>query len=296
MVWTRLSLMVIIVYIHSSFTHISYNFRSSDHPRLANLLQKSVRKSARQVHCIPYRFFAGLWREPIGLINAAQGIGCLIVSNKMTPIATRCSTIAGLSLRAIRIWYPWPSRGRVHWFHHHARRCLIASRCTQHFYVDCSANDRYVLYIHPEGHQQDIDWNTVGLGLTLCLNASPLLLIELSYPTQVCIRVHTFFPSLLTQLQRGKITSLYNTSWYMGSIISAWACFGTFTHEGGSVWSWRMPTLIQAFVPVLQVCLIWYVSMWWFSSPMIDAVFSGSFLKVLGSWLPKAWLVYLFFQ
>jgi hypothetical protein len=30
----------------------------------------------------------------------------------------------------------------------------------------------------------------VGFGLTFCLNAAPLLLIELAYPTQVCI--HSF--------------------------------------------------------------------------------------------------------
>ncbi|KAJ7903511.1 major facilitator superfamily domain-containing protein [Mycena olivaceomarginata] len=61
----------------------------------------------------------------------------------------------------------------------------------------------------------------IGFGLTFCLNAAPLLLIELAYPTQ-----------------RGKITSLYNTNWYLGSIISAW---------------------VQAAIPLLQVALIWFI-------------------------------------
>ncbi|KXN84749.1 Lactose permease [Leucoagaricus sp. SymC.cos] len=83
---------------------------------------------------------------------------------------------------------------------------------------------------------------TIGVGLTMCMNAAPLLLLELSYPTH-----------------RGKITSIYNSSWYVGSIISAWVCFGAYLHERGSVWSWRAPSLVQALVPLLQVTLIWFV-------------------------------------
>ncbi|KAJ3913875.1 hypothetical protein F5877DRAFT_92996 [Lentinula edodes] len=82
----------------------------------------------------------------------------------------------------------------------------------------------------------------IGFGLTFCLNAAPLLLIELCYPTQ-----------------RGKITSLYNTTWYFGSIIAAWVCFSTFNQQEGSMWTWRIPTLVQAAAPILQVCLVWFV-------------------------------------
>ncbi|KAK7033140.1 hypothetical protein R3P38DRAFT_3313203 [Favolaschia claudopus] len=83
----------------------------------------------------------------------------------------------------------------------------------------------------------------IGFGLTFCLNAAPLLLIELAYPTQ-----------------RGKITSLYNSNWYLGSIISAWICFGSsYTTASGDNWSWRAPTLIQALIPVLQVAFVWFV-------------------------------------
>ncbi|KAJ6576457.1 general substrate transporter [Mycena vulgaris] len=83
----------------------------------------------------------------------------------------------------------------------------------------------------------------IGFGLTFCLNAAPLLLIELAYPTQ-----------------RGKITSLYNSNWYLGSIISAWICFGaSYTTVSGDNWSWRAPTLVQAAIPLLQVCLVWFI-------------------------------------
>jgi len=82
----------------------------------------------------------------------------------------------------------------------------------------------------------------IGFGLAFCLNAAPLLLIELCYPTQ-----------------RGKITSLYNTTWYLGSIVAAWVCFATFYQQAGTVWTWRIPTLVQAAAPILQVCLVWFI-------------------------------------
>ncbi|KAJ7139463.1 general substrate transporter [Mycena epipterygia] len=83
----------------------------------------------------------------------------------------------------------------------------------------------------------------IGFGLTFCLNAAPLLLIELAYPTQ-----------------RGKITSLYNSNWYLGSIVSAWICFGSsYSTVSGDNWSWRAPTLVQAAIPLLQVCLVWFI-------------------------------------
>ncbi|KAL0061933.1 hypothetical protein AAF712_011217, partial [Marasmius tenuissimus] len=81
----------------------------------------------------------------------------------------------------------------------------------------------------------------IGFGLTFCTNAAPLLLIELSYPTQ-----------------RGKITALYNSSWYFGSVLVAWVCYGSFLHMGGD-WSWRTPTLLQATIPTAQVLLIWFI-------------------------------------
>ncbi|KAI0078841.1 general substrate transporter [Panus rudis PR-1116 ss-1] len=82
----------------------------------------------------------------------------------------------------------------------------------------------------------------IGFGLTFALNAAPLLITELAYPTQ-----------------RGKLTSMYNSLWYVGSIVSAWVCFGAFSGAGESVWTWRIPTLVQALGPLLQVCLVWFV-------------------------------------
>ncbi|VDB84795.1 unnamed protein product [Peniophora sp. CBMAI 1063] len=82
----------------------------------------------------------------------------------------------------------------------------------------------------------------IGFGLQIELNAAPLLVLELAYPTQ-----------------RGKLSSLYNSIWYLGSVIAAWVCYATYAREENSVWSWRIPTILQAAGPILQMILIWFV-------------------------------------
>jgi len=87
----------------------------------------------------------------------------------------------------------------------------------------------------------------IGLGLVFCVNTAPLLITELAYPTQ-----------------RGKVTSLYNTAWYGGSIVAAWVCFAGAQSDDSTLslkssWSWRVPVLIQGLGPLLQVFLIWFV-------------------------------------
>ncbi|KIP06118.1 hypothetical protein PHLGIDRAFT_128472 [Phlebiopsis gigantea 11061_1 CR5-6] len=80
----------------------------------------------------------------------------------------------------------------------------------------------------------------IGFGLTFAASAAPVLVTELAYPSQ-----------------RAPVTSLYNTLWFLGSIIAAWTTFGTF-HIPTS-WSWRIPSALQALPSVMQVCLIWFV-------------------------------------
>lgn len=82
----------------------------------------------------------------------------------------------------------------------------------------------------------------IGLGMSFSINAAPLLISELSYPTH-----------------RGKMTSLYNSLWYSGSIISAWTCLASYDDAGMSPWSWRVPSFVQAIIPVIQMVLIWFI-------------------------------------
>ncbi|KAF8893626.1 general substrate transporter [Infundibulicybe gibba] len=80
----------------------------------------------------------------------------------------------------------------------------------------------------------------IGFGLTFAASAAPLLVTEIAFPSQ-----------------RAQATSMYNTLWYLGSIIAAWTTFGTFNIQ--TSWSWRIPSAIQGLPSVLQICLIWFV-------------------------------------
>lgn len=82
----------------------------------------------------------------------------------------------------------------------------------------------------------------VGIGLCFATNAAPLLVTELAYPTQ-----------------RAPITALYNSSWYLGSIISAWVTFATLKTLTGSTWAWRIPSILQACPSFLQAVLVWFI-------------------------------------
>lgn len=80
----------------------------------------------------------------------------------------------------------------------------------------------------------------IGFGLTFAASAAPLLISEIAYPSQ-----------------RGQVTSMYNSMWYLGSIIAAWTTFGSFTIP--TSWAWRIPSILQGLPSVLQVGLIWFV-------------------------------------
>ncbi|TCD67310.1 hypothetical protein EIP91_000280 [Steccherinum ochraceum] len=80
----------------------------------------------------------------------------------------------------------------------------------------------------------------IGFGLTFSAAAAPVLITEVAYPTL-----------------RAPSTSLYNSLWFLGSIIAAWTTFGTFNIPGS--WSWRVPSAIQGLPSVLQIFLIWFV-------------------------------------
>ncbi|KAJ5386544.1 hypothetical protein N7509_009085 [Penicillium cosmopolitanum] len=76
----------------------------------------------------------------------------------------------------------------------------------------------------------------VGFGLGIVSVAAPPLLSEVAYPTH-----------------RGKLVSFYLVSWPLGSLIAAWATYGTFRME--SSWSWRLPSLLQCVFSLVQAVL-----------------------------------------
>lgn len=80
----------------------------------------------------------------------------------------------------------------------------------------------------------------VGFGSNFAQGSAPLLITELAHPRH-----------------RGPLTTMYNTLWYLGSIIAAWTVFGTVNYTGNS--SWRIPVALQAMMPLMQFVLIWVV-------------------------------------
>ncbi|ANB14583.1 hexose transporter HXT13 [Sugiyamaella lignohabitans] len=80
----------------------------------------------------------------------------------------------------------------------------------------------------------------LGFGSSFCTGCSPLLLAESSYPAH-----------------RHVVTAIYNTLWYLGSIIAAWLTLGT--SYVTTTWSWRIPCICQGFLPLIQLLMIYWV-------------------------------------
>lgn len=78
----------------------------------------------------------------------------------------------------------------------------------------------------------------VGMGSNLSQGSAPLLIMELSHPAH-----------------RGKLTVMYNTLWYVGSIVAAWTVFGTQGYTTNA--SWQIPVGMQALMPCIMLCGIW---------------------------------------
>jgi MFS family permease len=80
----------------------------------------------------------------------------------------------------------------------------------------------------------------VGFGNSMASNSAPLLLTELCHPQH-----------------RGRVTTVYNQLWDIGSIAATWITFGTFTIKNN--WSWRIPSIFQAFPTLILFCCIWFI-------------------------------------
>lgn len=80
----------------------------------------------------------------------------------------------------------------------------------------------------------------IGLGAGIATVSSPSLISEISYPTY-----------------RPTTTTFYNVCWYLGAFIAAWVTYGTRTIN--SSYSWKIPSYLQAAMPLCQVVLFWWV-------------------------------------
>lgn len=64
--------------------------------------------------------------------------------------------------------------------------------------------------------------------------AVPLLITESAYPTH-----------------RGICSALFNCGWYIGSIVAAWATFGSRNYDNS--WAWRIPSVLQVAIPIIAL-------------------------------------------
>jgi sugar porter (SP) family MFS transporter len=78
----------------------------------------------------------------------------------------------------------------------------------------------------------------LGLGSYFQQVAAPVLVTELAHPRQ-----------------RVALTSLYNTSIFIGLIIGSWVTFGTY--RIASQWAWKIPCILQIIIPSYQMVMIW---------------------------------------
>ncbi|EXJ78445.1 hypothetical protein A1O1_08845 [Capronia coronata CBS 617.96] len=78
----------------------------------------------------------------------------------------------------------------------------------------------------------------VGLGSNISEACAPILISELAHPQH-----------------RGKVTTMFNTLWFLGSIIAAWTVFGTTKYKTSA--SWKIPVGIQAALPAFQLFACW---------------------------------------
>lgn len=79
----------------------------------------------------------------------------------------------------------------------------------------------------------------MGMGGNISNATCPLLITEISHPRH-----------------RGRVTTIYNTLWYLGAIIAAWTTYGTLTHISSDL-SWRLPVGLQCAMPGIQLLCVY---------------------------------------
>jgi MFS family permease len=77
----------------------------------------------------------------------------------------------------------------------------------------------------------------LGFGIPYCIVAGSALIGELGYPKE-----------------RPILTSLFNSSYFIGQIIAAAVGLGTVNIAGN--WAWRIPSLLQISPALLQIAFV----------------------------------------
>uniref|UniRef100_A0A8H7NMW8 Major facilitator superfamily (MFS) profile domain-containing protein n=1 Tax=Bionectria ochroleuca TaxID=29856 RepID=A0A8H7NMW8_BIOOC len=78
----------------------------------------------------------------------------------------------------------------------------------------------------------------LGFGASIASAAGPAYAVELAHPAF-----------------RGVMAGTYNNLWWLGNILAGWATYGSNKHISSS-WAWRIPTVVQAGMPSVAMCLV----------------------------------------
>lgn len=78
----------------------------------------------------------------------------------------------------------------------------------------------------------------LGFGIVACIISGAAMIGELGHPKE-----------------RAILTSLFNASWMIGSIIACAIALGTATIDND--WGWRIPSLLQIMPSLLQICTVY---------------------------------------
>lgn len=93
----------------------------------------------------------------------------------------------------------------------------------------------------------------LGVGILFCIISGAALIGELGYPKE-----------------RAVLTSLFNSSYFIGQILAASIAIGTGNIK--SNWAWRLPSLLQICPSLLQVATVLYVFLNFLTSSPICAM------------------------
>jgi MFS family permease len=85
-----------------------------------------------------------------------------------------------------------------------------------------------------------VAWMILGFGIVFCIVSGSAMLGELSYPKE-----------------RPILTSMFNASWFVGSLIAAGIVVKTANIHGN--WSWRLPSILQACPSLVRMALVLWV-------------------------------------
>jgi hypothetical protein len=105
----------------------------------------------------------------------------------------------------------------------------------------------------------------LGVGILFAIISGSSLIGELSHPKE-----------------RAILTSLFNASYFIGSILAAAISLGTVDTPGD--WSWRLPSLLQVCPSLLQIATILYAS----SPPPLSILVTSLTVTVHDSLLPES--------